>query len=636
MAESSLGVSKQSLDQHIAVQLGIDPSAPITGEKGQMIDRIRKSGLRSVYFGLTSNGEQVEWSFTHPAQQLNLIAGQADYDMLDDFAWVGAIGPRLVYQAGTNFISAEKVDSHTLLESRARESGSTLTATITSSQTTLVVDSVRNFPTGLVPFTILIGTEQLQVTAVSGTTFTANRGTAGAGNGFHGTTQAAHTAADIVTLLGPPKRFAIRPKSGVGSATEGQRFELLTFPTPDTSLTINYRYSIQPDDVTDALPFPLGGAQHGETFLMACLARTELLIKGEPGPLTAEFKMQLGASIAMDRRVRANESEQFPIAPTTIGSYGWLASELGRVMELGANPALWTWSEQEAVRSAINRGVIEVLKPAVTGNPRHRGHRWSFMSSFQTLTTSAPYSTGTVTIADGTVTLAGGTWPSWAASGTLSIAGVMYFVASRTSDTVLVLANTSVDADAGTTYNLGRERYTLPSNLSALEPSCFTFEPGRGYPAIQIVHADRIKTARRYGYYSAWPYMVALASHTPDSSAPTARYLWLFPIPGAQLELLYRARSQASAIDGDDFPPGGVELATTYLAAAKAQYDPQSQQEFLSVLASAIDMDLELFQSAPLGENADRSDYNREWPMTSDYSDRHRYSSGSVYGTPYP
>ena len=626
MAESTLAVSKSELDAAIATELGMKLGVPLTGAAGQMIDRVRKSGLRQVYRALTGDGQgTVEWSFTHPPATLNLVAGQADYDLPDDFARVDAIGPRLVYAAGSSFVSAEKVDSHSLLEARARESSSTLAGNITAGALSLVVASVRNFPVGLVPFTIRIDTEYLRVTAVSGTTFTVTRA-------FNSTVAASHTDGATVELLGPPKRFAIRPKAGGVSATEGQRFELLTFPTTDVNRTINYRYAIQTDDVTSALPYPLGGADHGETFLYSCLARAELMIKHEPGMMAEEFKNQLAASIVMDRQARKTEAEQFPVAPPTIGSYGWLAVELGRVMDIAANPSLWTWSEQEAVRSAINRGVLEVLKPAVTGNPRHRGHRWSFMSAFQTLTTSAPYGTGTVTIVDGVVTLAGGTWPDWAAQGTLNIAGVMYFVASRESGTQITLEDTSVDVAAGTTYTLGRERYALPSHLSALEPALFTFQAGQGYEPARIVHADDINRYRQCGWNTNYPMYVSLVTSVLNASAVTSRHIRLWPVPNAVYVMNYRVKFLPTMIDDGQFPPGGIEHANLYLAAAKAAHDPQYQQEFLAQLAGSIDQDQESHQSAPLGENADHSD--ESW--MSYYDKERKHTRGTLFGAPYP
>ena len=65
----------------------------------------------------------------------------------------------------------------------------TLGANITSSATSLTVASATNVSVGTV---LYIGTEQLTVTAVSGTTLTVTRGS-------NGTVAAAHTAADVIT-----------------------------------------------------------------------------------------------------------------------------------------------------------------------------------------------------------------------------------------------------------------------------------------------------------------------------------------------------------------------------------------------------------------------------------------------------
>ncbi len=67
----------------------------------------------------------------------------------------------------------------------------TLTAAITNVQTTLTVASAANFPTEG-DFRILIGTELLLVTSVSGTTFTVTRG-------IEGTTAAAYAGGTTVT-----------------------------------------------------------------------------------------------------------------------------------------------------------------------------------------------------------------------------------------------------------------------------------------------------------------------------------------------------------------------------------------------------------------------------------------------------
>jgi hypothetical protein len=69
----------------------------------------------------------------------------------------------------------------------------TLSAAITSSATSLTVASDAGFPT-TAPFTVTIGTEDLTVTAVSGTTWTVTRGA-------NGTTAAAQAAGATVSLV---------------------------------------------------------------------------------------------------------------------------------------------------------------------------------------------------------------------------------------------------------------------------------------------------------------------------------------------------------------------------------------------------------------------------------------------------
>jgi len=78
-------------------------------------------------------------------------------------------------------------------EQFANNASSTLNGTITSSQTTLVVNSATGFPS--VPqFRILVDSEIMLVTGVSGTTFTISRG-------VENTTQASHTNGATVTHI---------------------------------------------------------------------------------------------------------------------------------------------------------------------------------------------------------------------------------------------------------------------------------------------------------------------------------------------------------------------------------------------------------------------------------------------------
>ena len=69
--------------------------------------------------------------------------------------------------------------------------GSALASNCTSSATTITVASSAGYPGGTTKFVILIGSELMLVTGVSGTTWTVTRG-------VEGTTAAAHTAGDAI------------------------------------------------------------------------------------------------------------------------------------------------------------------------------------------------------------------------------------------------------------------------------------------------------------------------------------------------------------------------------------------------------------------------------------------------------
>jgi hypothetical protein len=94
-------------------------------------------------------------------------------------------------------------------------------------------------------------------------------------------------------------------------------------------------------------------------------------------------------------------------------------------------------------------------------------HRWSFYYQHGRVTTVDQYTTGTVayTHSTRTVTLTGGTWPTWAAYGTLRIGNVPYAVASRTSNSAIVLeeeSNPGADVAGGESFSIYREAYPLP------------------------------------------------------------------------------------------------------------------------------------------------------------------------------
>lgn len=102
---------------------------------------------------------------------------------------------------------------------------------------------------------------------------------------------------------------------------------------------------------------------------------------------------------------------------------------------------------------------------------------WRYMDRWYPFTTSASYSTGSITYdhtggsSERLATLASGTWPTWAEYGMLLIDQVMYQVDQRLSDTTLTLkeeSNPGADLAAGYEYEIYREAYTLPADFNVM------------------------------------------------------------------------------------------------------------------------------------------------------------------------
>lgn len=102
------------------------------------------------------------------------------------------------------------------------------------------------------------------------------------------------------SLTGWPLIVAVYPKSSDGVL--GQRFGALFFPTPDQNYTLTYRFNLQPNALTAANPYPLGGARHAETLLESCLAVAEARFQDEMTTHRTRFQECLQASISIDDR----------------------------------------------------------------------------------------------------------------------------------------------------------------------------------------------------------------------------------------------------------------------------------------------------------------------------------------------
>lgn len=101
--------------------------------------------------------------------------------------------------------------------------------------------------------------------------------------------------------VGIPNIAAIRYKAPQG--THEQRQELLLWPPPDGAFNFQFRCVLVPSMPTTAMPYFLGGAQHAETIVAACLAVAEERFADTQDVKRAAFSECLAASIQREAAV---------------------------------------------------------------------------------------------------------------------------------------------------------------------------------------------------------------------------------------------------------------------------------------------------------------------------------------------
>ena len=317
-----------------------------------------------------------------------------------------------------------------------------------------------------------------------------------------------------------------------------------------------------------------------------------------------------GATYYFERDVVATESGSLGLTydafRVAIADYlGW-----GRNSE-GTGTA-WSTEEEYRLDSIIKSALNKVYYPQT-------GHSWSWMTPVSELSTTAPYTTGTVAIAAGVVTLSGGTFPSWAAEGELEAGGSTYSIATRDTGTQLTLNDTSATASAGSTYELGRFIYDLPNDFAGIEGDILTFAPDQAelHPPIEIVQDQKIRRLRQSWTERYYPKHVSIRPKTFDATTGQRFQAAFFPTPDKAYTLRYQYRVAPAMLNATNkYALGGSDIAElilqSCLSVAESRYrDHQGihAAEFMAKLAASIEVDRRSFTPDTLGYNSDRSEF---------------------------
>ena len=388
---------------------------------------------------------------------------------------------------------------------------------------------------------------------------------------------------------GAPRYAGLRSvNTDIGELVSRQ--EVIFFPKPDTGYTLKYHYKLLPPLLSDLNPHPAGGESLSEAYLASCrlvAANT----KGDPQSIEtayAEFNRTVEAASKADAGASTGK-ESFANTPPAMGTYAWFQQEIGLAMNFGANPGDWNYTQLQTVNSMIDRAHADFCSGYMFGQKTDSAHRWTFLHPETTVMTSAPYSTGTVTIVAGVVTLSGGTFPTWAASAWLSVAGVQYSVSTRDSGTQVTLTNTTVSVGAGATFTIYRREYDFPADMHALDSGMVSLNSGSFF-ALRNVDARTIDETLPYAWEAGLPQMFACTETAPSTNGVTHRFI-LKPIPDGVYELRFRYSIGIPTFSAGMTCAGGALHAQTILCCALANMNATRQKEAQARMAASIAQD---------------------------------------------
>ena len=291
--------------------------------------------------------------------------------------------------------------------------------------------------------------------------------------------------------------------------------------------------------------------------------------------------------------------------------------------------------QQSDIADCLNDGLRRV----------YSAHNWSFLRPIADVTTTAPYTTGTITIAAGVVTLTGGVFPSWAASGLLRVNNRYYSVASRGSDTQITLDSTSVTIADASSYHLARPEVPLDAAFdSVANDSDLTYypSPDNWYPPVQNRHDSTIRQLEASNPEIDRPVFYSIRTVTFDPTVGSRKVLALYPTPDQAYTLRVPMILRPVLLDAVNlYAIGGEVLSQVILEAclASAEHNFEEREHvhekrFIEMIGLAIRDDQERSSPTSLGPDAPRGEPGRFGMVDYAYRLREqRIGSVSIDGT---
>jgi|GEM_PF-1044199 len=263
----------------------------------------------------------------------------------------------------------------------------------------------------------------------------------------------------------------------------------------------------------------------------------------------------------------------------------------------------------------------------------YAAHEWSFFKPVVDVTTTAPYITGTVTVANGIVSLTGGTFPSWAASGIFLVNKKYYSVASRDSNTQITLDTLTVNVASASTYSLSRPVIPMDAAFDSIaNDSDLAYYPGddQWYPAAVQRHDAAIRKLEAENPEFSRPCFYSVRTDRFDPAVGSRKSLAFYPAPDAVYTLRVPMILRPVDIDDANPYPIGAEMLSqaileACLAAAEHNYEEREhvhEKRYQEMIVLAIAKDMDRSTPTSLGPDAPRGEFGKYNVFDYDYRTR--------------
>lgn len=299
------------------------------------------------------------------------------------------------------------------------------------------------------------------------------------------------------------------------------------------------------------------------------------------------------------------QSTSSTAATTTDVNYSILRSRVGHYLfGIRSN---FSEDQENDIKDCLHDGLRRV----------YAAHDWSFLHPIADVSTTAPYSIGTVTVTAGVVTLSGGTFPDWAADGVLRVGQKYYSVASRISGTQLALDSTSATVSTASSYQLARPEIPLDAAFDAVSnDSDLTYYPSLDcwYPPVKWRHDATIRQLEGNNPEFDRPVFYSVRTVRFDPTVGSRRVLALYPAPDQVYTLRVPMILRPVLLDEVNlYAIGGEVLSQVILEAclASAEHNFEEREavhekRFMELIGLAIRDDQDRSSPTSLGPDGSR------------------------------